>query len=289
MAMELQIYEPSSIVEGYSDPIVFNYEDLKNDINQALEKYRDLVYDDTSIKEAKTDRATLNKFKEAIEARRIAIKKQCMAPYETFEKQIKEIVALIDKPILAIDTQVKSFEQKQWEDKEAEIKAFYAEVVKELVELVPYSKIANPKWKNISYKINSAKDDIVDILSRVRADLKVLGELQTEFTEQLQDFYLRSGYNLSTTLAENRRLVEQKAKMAAFQEEKRLQELAQVDNSPKPTMPKMAPPQIPAETQLPTVEQRQQLDFRVWVNRDEMNALLGFLKSCNIKFGKVGE
>ena len=59
--MELVIYKPTD--DQFVKTIDFNFDELKQEITSALEKYQGLVYTDDSIKDAKTDRATLNKFK----------------------------------------------------------------------------------------------------------------------------------------------------------------------------------------------------------------------------------
>ena len=62
--MELVIYTPQ---EGdFIREISFNHEEIMQELAVRLEKYNGLVYSERNIKDAKADRATLNKFKEAI-------------------------------------------------------------------------------------------------------------------------------------------------------------------------------------------------------------------------------
>src|SRR5665648_1001618 len=102
--MELIIYNPQ-----IPELIKFNNAELIAELTEKLGHYNNLTYTDTEIKTAKTDRATLRKFKEAIEERRKEIKVDCMKPYNDFDTKVKEIVNLIDKPIIAIDIQVKTW------------------------------------------------------------------------------------------------------------------------------------------------------------------------------------
>ena len=69
-----------------------------------------LKWKEEGIKESKADKAKLNYLKAALEDKRKEVKKQCLQPYENFEKNIKELVALIDAPIRAIDSQLKEIE-----------------------------------------------------------------------------------------------------------------------------------------------------------------------------------
>lgn len=87
--------------------IDFNDEEIKSQIKEKVSFYKNLVYTEDQLQEAKKDRASLNKFFTALENRRKEVKKECLEPYETFEKKINEITAIIREPIALIDKQVK--------------------------------------------------------------------------------------------------------------------------------------------------------------------------------------
>ena len=53
------------------EQILFNYEELKAELTEKVQHYETLVYTDDQIKEAKADRATLNKLKKALSDERI--------------------------------------------------------------------------------------------------------------------------------------------------------------------------------------------------------------------------
>jgi 2-hydroxy-3-keto-5-methylthiopentenyl-1-phosphate phosphatase len=88
-----------------------NLEALKAELTPKLDYYNNLVVTEDSIKAAKTDKANLNKLRTAIEDQRKSIKKQYLEPYNLLEAQCKEVVALIDAQIKAIDGQIKAFEE----------------------------------------------------------------------------------------------------------------------------------------------------------------------------------
>ena len=85
-------------LEALPATIDFNFEALKLGLSQSLAKYDGLVVTEDDIKGAKDDRAKLNKLREALEAKRKEVKRECMAPYNDFEAKVKELVALVDKP-----------------------------------------------------------------------------------------------------------------------------------------------------------------------------------------------
>ena len=53
------------------EKILFNYEELKQELTEKVAHYETLVYTDDQIKEAKADRANLNRLKKALNDERI--------------------------------------------------------------------------------------------------------------------------------------------------------------------------------------------------------------------------
>jgi hypothetical protein len=293
--MELVIYSPTE--DGFLKSIDFNYDELKTQLEQQLKKYEGLVYSDENIKQARADKATLNNFKKAIEARRIEIKKQCLLPYDTFEVKVKDLIAMVDKPVNAITTQVTNYEQLIKDEKLAGIKIVYADRVGDLAKLVPFDKIFNERWLNVTYKGSDIEKEIKELFVKIEADLKVIDELQTDYSLQIKDTYLKN-YDLTAALQEKTRLEEQAAKIA---EHKRLQaEKAQrekelkAQEQPKPTETVKAPTPVPEPIaqEIPKpepqkVEQLRQMDFRVWGTVEQLLDLQQYLKTNGIKYGKV--
>ena len=223
--MELIIYNQKP-----AEAIKFNFDELKKELTEGLEKYRGLVYDEKSISEAKKDRATLNNFKKAIEDKRKEVKKQCLEPYENFEKQIKELVALVDEPVLEIDKQVKYYEQKKKDEKEAKIKVYYTENIGELASLLPLERIFDTRWLNATCRDKEWQTAIDTAIERTTSDLQTIADLKSEFELQIKDTYLRT-LDLSAALNEKTRLEQQKARLAEY-EAKKAEEAKEADEAP---------------------------------------------------------
>lgn len=238
--MELVIYKPTD--DQFIKAIDFNFDELKAEITTALEKYQGLVYSDESIKDAKTDRALLNKFKEALESKRKDVKKQCLAPYEAFEKKIKELTALVDEPILAIDGQVKGYEQAKKDEKKAEITDYYEAHIGDLAPLLPLTKIFDDRWLNATAKIAAVQGEIDAFITRTTADLQTISDLKSEFEIQIKDVYLRT-LNLSTALAEKTRQETIKAEQEEYKRRKEAEHVAYVAEPVSPTPPAYVEPE----------------------------------------------
>ena len=82
--------------------VTWNFEEIKTNLGAALAEYTSMVYDDDSIKSAKTDVATLRALAKTIEDRRKEVKEKCLEPYGVIEKQAKELVAAGAKELILV-------------------------------------------------------------------------------------------------------------------------------------------------------------------------------------------
>lgn len=254
-----------------TDVIEFNYEELKKELTERLTKYQTATYDDSAITLAKKDRAALNNLKAAIEERRKEIKRQCLEPYELFELKIKDIVAMIDKPIKQIDEQVKAYEQKIKDDKKAEIEKFFNDNIDDLEGIVYLDKIFNPKWLNVSYSMRNITNEIDNSLKKIREDLTVINGLQSEFDIELQNIYINT-LDLSEVLRRKAELEERKKKLAEIMQ-------AQKEAPIEVTTPVIEAPEI---------EQMFEVTFTVLGSREQLKALRQFMIDNKIKYGNGG-
>lgn len=209
--MELRVNE-ITIPEG----IEFNYEELKKELTKKVQFYETLVYTEDQLKEAKTDRASLNKLKKALNDERIRREKEYLKPFAEFKEKITELIGIIDKPIQMIDEQVKDFEEKRKQEKRYEIGQVWQET--EHPEWLVLTKIFDDRWLNTSYSMKQVKEDIDEILARISEDTKTIEELP-EYSIEAADIYKRT-LSLSVAISEGKRLAE----LYKQKEEKKAQE-----------------------------------------------------------------
>ena len=186
-------------------PIDFNYEEIKKELSIQLQKYRNIVFEESDIQEAKKTRADLNRLKKQVNDKKIEVTNEFIKPYTEFETKIKEIISMIDESCLEIDKQIKVFEEKQKEIKKQEILKIYEENIGELKEILSIQKIWNDKWLNATYKIRDIELEILGIVNKVKTDLQVIEEMQSEFEIQLKDKYLLT-LDLTSVMQEKTRL-----------------------------------------------------------------------------------
>lgn len=206
-------------LEALPKTIDFNFEELKTQLASSLELYTGLVVTEDGIKSAKEDRAKLNKLREALETKRKEVKKECMAPYTDFEGKVKELVALIDQPIAAIDGQLKAYEEQRRAAKRADILAIYEETVGELRALLPFEKLWQDGWYNTGVSMKKIRDAIIAAETKAASDLEVLATVESEFAEAVKIKYLEH-LDLNEALLERARLQERAKRLREYEEQR---------------------------------------------------------------------
>ena len=162
-----------------------NFEELKKDLQEKVSKYENMIYNDNEIAQAKKDRADLNKLKKAINDKRIAMEKEYMQPFNEFKAKVNEILALLDKPILAIDTQVKNYEAQLVEAKKQWIEATFKQ--KSPFNWIKLEQIYNSKWLNSSFSKNAIEEEMDLSFSMIETELKSIDTL--DYKEQALEVY----------------------------------------------------------------------------------------------------
>ena len=228
--MEFRLINPTE--DGFLRVIKWNKEELEAAVRQKIASYENVVYTEDNMKQAKADRAELNKLTKAIEERRKKVKKIINEPYSIFEAELKEILALIQEPVGISDRQVKAFEDQQKDEKKKSIRKSYDEVIGDLAEVLPFEKVFESRYLNQTYKLATAQADVKAKVEKVRTDLETIDSLESKFKLNAKDVYIKT-LDLSKALAENKRLSDLEEKLEAEKkrkeeaEKKRLEEEAQ--------------------------------------------------------------
>lgn len=197
--MELKMQEVQ-----FPKVIQFNFAELKEEITAKAELYKNMVYTEDTIKEAKADKATLNKFIKVLEDKRKDVKKQCLQPYEDFEKQIKELVAIVNEPVQLIDSQVKAYDEKRKAEKLDQIKAIWEE--SDHPEWLSCNMIFDNRWLNVTFSLKQVQDAITERLTQINTELTTLNSL-TEFAFEAVEVY-KNTLDVNRAIAEGKRLAD---------------------------------------------------------------------------------
>ena len=216
--MELKIYNPQE--DGFLKEIDWNYEELKTEIQGKVNDYMNLVYTADQVKDAKKDRANLNKFVEALESKRKEIKKQITEPYSAFEKQEKELIGIVNKAITNIDTQIKGYEEATRQEKLEKVKEIYAKTIGGLADVVTFDKIFKDSWLNVSTSFKSITNEITEIRDKVDNDLVVINADTSPYAYEMKEEYLKN-FDLTEAVNKKQQLEETEKKKALFAEQQK--------------------------------------------------------------------
>ena len=290
--LELKIFSPQE--NGFVPEIKWNNEELKAAIADKMKEYKGLVFTEETISEGKKDRANLNKLRGAIDDERKRVKKLCMEPCNRFEKEVKEVLALVDEQISAIDTQIKEVEQIKREEKR--------KAVQELFESIGFQKfvtlemIWDEKWLNASVALSKVENQMKETMYRIGEEVGTISRLP-EFSFEAMEVYKKT-LDLTQAIKKGQELADiQKRKEEALARQKAEEErrkAEEVDTGKESENPEEAAdthdaPKKAEENDYTRVvsEPVMRIDFRVWGTKEQILALRDYMKQNNLKFGKV--
>ena len=75
------------------------------------------------------------------------------------------------------------------EKKQADILAYFASVIGEFDGLIPYERIHNPKWLNVSVRMPAVQADIDKVIENARNAVVAIEALHSEDEETLKAYY----------------------------------------------------------------------------------------------------
>lgn len=276
-------------IQPYQCPeqILFNYEELKTMLLEKAEHYAAIVYTEEQIKDAKADRANLNRLKKALNDERLKREREYMESFNVFKAQINEIISIIDKPCAVIDKQIKEFEESQKAEKNRAILEYW-----ESKNVPGWYQTIDTKWLNASASMKSIKTAIDAQIEQIEKDLAVIRALPT-YAFEAEEVYKRT-MSLSDAVSEAHRLQEVAERKAEWEkkiayikeQEQHRAEAAAIKPAETPDTPctpygaEIAPAQAPEP-------ERQWVGFQAYLNVDEAKALGQFLRDNKIQYKSI--
>lgn len=281
-------------VEEYQLPqkISFNFKELKAELQEKTQHYETMVYTNDQIKEAKADRANLNRLKKALNDERIRREKEYLAPFDAFKKQVNEVIAIVDKPINAIDRQVKEYEEKKKEDKLEAIHEFF-DSCEDIPEWLHLEKFFDSRWLNASVSMKSIQETITDKVAQIKTDLATLANLP-EFGYEAQQVYI-STLDINKALAEGQRMSQIQKQKAAYEaeqarkreEEARLKQEAEFAKHMNPPAEEPAAAEPEKEAVAAAEPAKTWVSFRAHMTTEDALALQDFFQNRGIEFEAI--
>ena len=280
--MELKINEVA-----LPAPITFNYEELKSELLHKVSAYETMVYTEDQVKEAKADRAALNKLKKALNDERIRQEKEYMQPFNTFKAQIAELVKIIDNSVSVVDKQVKEFDEKKKAEKLDAILEYFGIALAAKLPSVPldHRLVVDEKWLNASVSMKSSQEAIDAKLDQVAKDLAVIASLPS-YAFEARECYVDT-LDLARAVSEAHRLQEQAEKKAAWEAEQ--QKRKEEATEPKTDIGKAIEitERQAFERAVQHEPSRQWIGFQALLSADEAKALGEWLRNNGIRYKAI--
>ncbi len=276
---------------------VLNFEELKAELKDKAEYYGSLLYTDEQIKDAKADRAMLNKFKNTANSERIRKEKEYMNPFNQFKSQIDELIAIVDKPIAVIDERIAAYNDEQKAQKKKAIEELFAGMG--FQSFVTLEKIFDPKWLNASVSMKSIEEQMRSRMYQIGDDVLTLHNLP-EFGFEATEVYKQT-LDINKAIKEAQRMAEiAKAKAEAeakkkaaeearkAEEERKAKEIKEEQTVIAPAEPneQAVTPSEPVQS-ADSTQERMVVRFEVLLTTEDAYALKEFFKSRSIEFKAI--
>lgn len=276
---------------------ILNFEELKTELEAKADYYGSLAYTDEQIKDAKADRAQLNKFKNTVNSERIKKEKEFMEPFNGFKSQVNELIAIVEKPIAVIDERIAAYSDEQKAKKQKAIEELFSQIG--FQNFVTLEKIWDPKWLNASVSMKSIEEQMRSRMYQIGDDVLTLHNLP-EFGFEATEVYKQT-LDINKAIKEAQRMAEiTKAKADAeakkkaaeesrkAEEERKAKEIKEEQRVIVPTEPHeqaVTPPE-PVQS-ADSTQERMVVRFEVLLTTEDAYALKEFFKSRSIEFKAI--
>lgn len=257
-----------------------NFEQLDESLELMMADYQNMVVTPESLALAKAERAKIRKTIEQIEDARKTVARIYRKPLDRFEDRVKQSLLVCDKAANHLDKQIKYIMSEDAKAKLSELEVYFEEKRAEDVDWLTFESIQNPRWKNVSFKMDDAKKEIDYEISKAISDQETIRGLDSEFETELLLEY-QDSRNLSEVIRKDRKLRD--AKRAKEKREKEAEEKKAAAADPVAAK-EAATPADEAVFDDPDVFD---ILLRVKVTQRQLQALATFMRQIDVTFSRV--
>ena len=250
---------------------------IKEEVTVKVNDALSLICNETTVKEVKAVRASLNKDLKDFEERRKAVKKAIMTPYEAFEAVYKDCISdTYKKADTELKRKIDSVENELKEQKTAEVKGYFDEYRdSKIADGITWIGFADANINvTLSASMKSLKEQAKTFVDRICDDLSLI-DTQEHKDEILYEYKQSLNVSNAITMVANRYKAIEAAKAA--EEERKAREQAEAEAAAK--VEAIAPPTV--EPIAPPVEEEKvyTLKFTVKATMPQLKALKEFLNN----------
>lgn len=279
--------------------IDFNFDEIKNELMESVAHYETLAYSEENIRECKADHNKLKALIAALDNERKKRKKEYLAPLEAFEDKIKELQAIVGKPLAVIDKQLDAFEKVRKGKKQADVEKWWADdfvpnnEIPEIIQSI--TDIWDERWMNVTYSMKQIEKDVADRLAAIQADIDTINSLP-EYSFEAMEIY-KDGLDLRKALAEGKRLADIQARKEAAKITAEMVKGTQFAPDGTELNPGAKAESLPPETKKPENEPQSATEspkmwwvaFRAHLTAPQAHKLKAFFEAEGIEYEAVAE
>ena len=279
--------------------IDFNFDEIKNELMESVAHYETLAYSEENIRECKADHNKLKALIAALDNERKKRKKEYLAPLEAFEDKIKELQAIIGKPLAVIDKQLDAFEKVRKGKKQGDVEKWWADdfapnnEIPEIIQSI--TDIWDERWMNATYSMKQIEKDVTDRLAAIQADIDTINSLP-EYSFEAMEIY-KDGLDLRKALAEGKRLADIQARKEAAKITAEMVKGTQFAPDGTELNPGAKAESLPTETKKPENEPQSATEspkmwwvaFRAHLTAPQAHKLKAFFEAEGIEYEAVAE
>ena len=174
--------------------VIDNFLEMKDALAQVLARYENVVYTEDMLADAKADKKELTRLRKEIDDRRKEVKKAYLAPYNDFEAQVKELLAMVDAPLSEIKDFVSAMEAQEKEVKREDIYAYFIKQSAPLGDLAQAvfdsPGFFDSKWLNKTTRTKTWQTEVDEKIASAARDLRSIQAAGGEHTSALMAKYL---------------------------------------------------------------------------------------------------
>lgn len=196
-----------------------NMKEVKGYVEELNDYYKNINFTEETMKEAKDEKAKVNKFKTQVAEYRKNIVAEYNKPIKIFEDTAKETEKLLTDTYNTINQQVAIYEGKLKKEKEEEVRNYFEEYKESLN--IDFISFEDTKIKvNLSDSKTSLKKQAKDFIDKINMDLATIA-LQ-RYRDEILVEYKQNGFilnNAITTVLNRQKAIEETKKK---EEEKKI-------------------------------------------------------------------
>ena len=168
----------------------------------------------------KRQRAYINNLTKSLQAERIRVEQEFMAPWIPYRDRCKALESKLKGLSTGMKSALDKVENEAKAHRTKELQDFYVDFAPALVPVVPFERILDPKWLNKSFGTEKAKHALADKVDAIAKDWKAVTKLAGDkpyFDVAEREFYRT--LDMSAAIAAMEAAAAEDAKLKTLHEE----------------------------------------------------------------------